>query len=894
MEEEGQEGQGYRKFSIFRTPCIPNLPQQDSISSAQTTTTSVPKANNVTATTSPLDPSVNSVYQPNKAIAGQTVESQSAIQPPVKEPEIVTALSEEDVHSLFAGAPQFSVTSNNGQLNPRASFPWDYSLGVRDVSDCRPIEHLAFASMTIRKHLPAPGSQEDRAASSLGYDIGVVEVPSMLSARGNEPGTIGFEYFLQDPMSDSLEGDREMGGGDRDDSESSQNYEMLQTNPERLGIRKFDLEHVAERLSELSEFYQDDMEPVNILKRQQPSELYSLLFSMILTPPKFDATTEDPTGLKVQIEALTRVLKLEKVWYDFSLVEWRIRAGQTLWSESAYLDAERPDDSLTGRDILLLQLVLSCELLVRLEAVASMSAEEVQEKLYLTPEETRSFRDIETIKTKWDLVLARRFLENVEAKRVVRAKAISQQQQPAPKRGFFSAPSPQLEPALRQDRIDILFLPRKSSQQLSGLFHFAKAISWPDEDRFERDLEEALRANEDAFSIPSPSIYATPLSTPRSGMSARSSGYFDTSTRPQASRMTSQQSIQLQPTSPSFSLADSSGSPSMGSSSSAPKALIGGWLTRSYLTGLVMPGEAISHFLISTILENDATAISTLGDSANLYGGFTYKARSWFSKSCVVGRVLACHQGASDCVGWISVPCLPQGFEDGWIDVKSKVVKPQGTLRIKDCEAVEADSSILVGAEMNQVDPKDFVLPRDSDDKPVSSLYFNSLQLDPTTDSDGIVEDAAPSFHASLHFSSSSFNNEHGSLSLGAQYLVDFISSFPCSTPPPEKLLLISGDDGKTKLDVIPAHPLHKSQSFQIIPATTVLADSFSFPLKVPDESSILVLDARGDDSLELLARAWCSSIGQHAIISRVGITCVGCSVREARALAVKIVIRIE
>jgi hypothetical protein len=437
-------------------------------------------------------------------------------------------------------------------------------------------------------------------------------------------------------------------------------------------------------------------------------------------------------------------------------------------------------------------------------------------------------------------------------------------------------------------------LPRKPDQQLSGLFHFAKALSWPDEDRFEKDLEEALRANEDAFSIPSPSIYATPLSTPRSGMSARSSGYFDTTTRPQTSRMTSQRSIQLQPTSPSFSLASSSGSPSLGSSASAPKALIGGWLTRSYLTGLVMPGEAIYHFLISTILENDAAAISILGDSANLYGGFTYKARSFFSKSCVVGRVLACHQGASDCMGWISVPCYPQGFEDGWIDVKSKAVTSQGILRIKDGEALEADSSILVGADMNQVQPKDFILPRDSDDKPLSSLYFDSLRLDTTTNGDDTLEDAAPSFTASLHFSSSSFSNERGSLILRAQYLVDFISSFPCTTPPPDKLLLISGDDKKAKLNAIPAHPLHKSQTFQIIPATTVLSDSFSFPLKTSEEDSVLVLDARGNDSLELLARAWCSSTGQHAIISRVGVTCLGCTVREARALAVKIVIRIE
>jgi hypothetical protein len=815
----------------------------------------------------------------------------------IEEKEVVKVLSEEDVHSLFSGCPQFSIATRKGQLDPTASFPWDFSLKVRDVSDCPPLDHHAFSAATLRQHLSAPTHQEGRATGLLGYDIGVVEVPSMLSARGNEPGSIGMDHFLQDPISDSLQGGWEKSDDGHDEIDSHQNYELLQISPERLGIRKFDLEHVAERLAELSDMYRDFEESNNILRRQAPAELYTILFSTLLTPPKFDATTEDPTGLKVQIEALTNVLKLKEVWYDFSNVEWRIRAGQILWTETTDVDSsDGPVESqgdLPDRSILLLQLVLSCELLLRLEAVADMSVEEINESLHLTSEEIRSFRDIETTKTKWDLVFARRFLENVDAKCTVRSRMVHDQQ-PAPKRGFFSSPNTQLQPAVRKDHVDILFMPRNPSQQLSGLFHFAKAISWPDQDRFEKELRDALHANEDTFSIPSPSVYATPLSTPRSGMSNRNSGYFDPTTRPQYSRMSTQRSIQLLPTSPSLSLASPDDSPSSDSSSSAPKALIGGWLTRSYLTGLILPGEAICHFLISTILENDAAAISTLGDSANLYGGFIYNGRSWFSKSCVVGRVLACLKDASDCMGWISLPCVPTGFEDGWIDVKSNVIKPKGEPRIKDGQLVESDSSILVGAELDQVRPTDFVLPRDSAADLVSPLQFESLILDLATEGQDLIEDPTTSFSASLSFSSSSIGNGLQRPSITLDYLVQFISSFPCTTPSADKMLLITGVDEEATLDAIPAHPLHKSQTYQIIPAASVLAESFSFPLKDAEKNDIVVLNARSNDSLELLARAWCSSRGEHALISRVGVTCLACSVREARALAVKIVIRIE
>ena len=62
----------------------------------------------------------------------------------------------------------------------------------------------------------------------------------------------------------------------------------------------------------------------------------------------------------------------------------------------------------------------------------------------------------------------------------------------------------------------------------------------------------------------------------------------------------------------------------------------------------------------------------------------------------------------------------------------------------------------------------------------------------------------------------------------------------------------------------------------------------------VVGDRETLVVDARHDASLELLARAWCSWKGEHAVIGRVKVTCLACCVREARALGIRIIIRVE
>lgn len=87
---------------------------------------------------------------------------------------------------------------------------------------------------------------------------------------------------------------------------------------------------------------------------------------------------------------------------------------------------------------------------------------------------------------------------------------------------------------------------------------------------------------------------------------------------------------------------------------------------------------------MSTLLENDSDAVSRLGEEANLYGGFIYRSKSFWSSACIIGRVLAARKGASECMGWIHSDVVPRGPKEGWVDVDVEPEEPIGMFMLND------------------------------------------------------------------------------------------------------------------------------------------------------------------------------------------------------------------
>lgn len=706
-----------------------------------------------------------------------------------REEEEKLVLSDEQLRVLFAGAPEFHVKTNNGTLEPSVSFPWSNSSMKEGASDSVYLREPAFVGTSLHSPLEIFQTPVATRRTYQGYTPNVVEMPNMLSSQGVEPGSIGFSYFIGLSASDSLIVDSVESQSRMKYLETTKNKEMMQTNPERIGIRPVALNLIHDRLIELQDIYeafQDTPEPITILNNQSLGDLYANLFGKFLTPPGYDDSTDDPTGLQTQIQALLRILELNGIWYDFSLVEWRIRLGQILWSDGEPPVENAPLPLWTKREILLLQIILSCELLLRLDAFTNIDGIDAESRIRIDRDKLDGLLQNKSRKVDWDLVLARTFLENIS---VVRANEVGGVMVQPKSRGMFSLLGRGDRPEL--SLTDIIFLPQHQTKQLSGLMQFAEAVRWPDAVGVLQDLAsrlgvsnathkvmQQLSCSRESLDYDTPScisVYGTPLQTPLLPHDALDS-YFGNMSQPTFDNQDSQ--VFRVPLSPSWSVP--------GGRSPSTLDGVGGWLSRSYLTGFVLPGEAISHFLMSTLLENDKSAISSLGDSANLYGGFTYQQRTWWSKSSIVGRVLAVVEDSTECMGWISSPKLPSGL-GGWHNIHSEQVSQNLRLcATADVDAVARESAIIPKSSFASVTSQDFVLPLDPDLPPTAALSFSKWELTPINpdliDNDiasGVVVPENGIQAASLTFSSPDQTLSHN---LTLTYDVQFVASWPCNT----------------------------------------------------------------------------------------------------------------
>jgi hypothetical protein len=870
-------------------------------------------------------------------------------------------LSAEEVLQLFAGAPYFSVEDDrpkamlkDGKEDERVKLSADY----------RPFEHSTFAASTLH-----PVDSDETSGARRIRVREVVEVPNMLTATGLDAGTISFEHFLQLPIADSNMG--------TDEPDFFENRKLL-SEPEGLGLRETDVEALIDRLAELGDLRAILEEEADLFNEAKVSEMGEDLFRRLLDAEL--GTTPAGTGsvtLKTQVVALRKVLDEAGVWYDFSEETWRLRVGQLLWATEQDGITEEEERHPSDRVVLLLQIALAAELLVRLEALEALSeetpalliSEDDREAIFITPSR----------KIQWDLVLAQRFLDQM----TVTADVPDPRRKAANRTSLFSSVSFKtakesvngVEPA-----IEPIFRPKNESEQLAGLVCFAERIGWPHTKDVQKDLEGKLAAasaaedeedKDDGLKPPRPvsglsglSVYATPLGSPAlppdypppPGLKEEeTTDYINSQSqkRPKALRMASATSVHLLPATQS----DSDGP-------AAPSPLeVGGWLSRSWLSGLVLPGEPASHLLISTLLENSPKVMDALGAAANLYGGFFYHGNSYWSKRCVLGRVLAATRTAKECMGWISIPGRVPGQQDGWINLEVRDV-PSGSPRprIEHGDAISRASDPLNGADPASIQAGDFVAPIDGPPVMGNECRYHDLafkdrsisgkRLSSATDlTKQLMEaprspDRPSSCLAKLTFGSP-INSKLAKLEIILIYDVHFIASHPCHPEPArtgskagsktnskavspieggsgndEKLLegkenkpmdsaresggarssgiTMSLKDIEKELPPPPAHPLHIDYAYDIVPVATLLSvapDTRPRSLsksgnKSGNDDEVVVLDCRGTEDLELLARAWCSKVGENALIGQSGRTCLSCCIREARALGVCVVIR--
>ncbi|ENH65468.1 hypothetical protein FOC1_g10006849 [Fusarium oxysporum f. sp. cubense race 1] len=387
-------------------------------------------------------------------------------------------------------------------------------------------------------------------------------------------------------------------------------------------------------------------------------------------------------------------------------------------------------------------------------------------------------------------------------------------------------------------RLDAITEGRNPQQQVDGLTHFAKKLLWPNIDTYEGLIAKNARQSI-INSVPKP---APTNASERSSKSSESNGskrglYFGAWDRPGS---------QKDKTRPQRRKLAAALHPS-------------GWLSKSYIYGLVLPGDGMCHFLMATLLENDSKAMERLGSFANLCGGFVYSGKSFWSTSCIVGRVIAAGQGSAECMGWVSSDILPLGIDEGWVNIEvEEVAEDKAHLgkkaRLWAKKRVERESSILGDADEYSVFPADFIIPHEnnySTPPPLISVTLRSLELLSPANSiqstpftkltpPASVSNKEPellSFPANVNFAVSidGFTAENFSFSLS--YDINFVTAHPCS--PSHRVRFVKSPSSPTiqQIDVSgsdtfgqgsrPAHrtghPLHKYYNYTVIHISELL-----------------------------------------------------------------------
>ena len=840
-------------------------------------------------------------------------------------PKMPEPLDTHELSRLFSGAPQFSLMridddeKDEFALQPEVTFP--FGGGSDEEGDFRSPGHAALALCTA-------GEEEAIVAR---------EVPPMASFLGWEPGTVGWDYFLMLPAGDADrdpdesefednldEGGRERGGGMRE--------------RERGGVRSVEVEYIVERLKELGAIWQAKKKRrAQQMGRAVPGEesegdgdgeenggiptsveMYTHLFTHLLYPPTRIATDDyaDPYSLKVQITALIHALG-KKMWLDFSIVRWRIKLGQILWGDAATTAVMGDDQDVeeyeeweaatkeSERVWLLLQILLACELLVRMDTVLSEEEDRNQCRSSVrsnwsnqsAPESKEQmlhrFRQEGGRKVQWDIVLAHRWLENIRIEMEALHPKDSPFQKAIKKSSFLSPPSrwfgvAQASPSPEHSSpstpdlsevTDALLLPRNPRRQIEGLLHFARKLQWPNLD----SLAQQVTMRAPASSTPSSSGLGTPLAC-GVPLSTAASSYFP-GPMPRPKRLLEIASDVVRQKSANLTVPSVSGR--------------GGWLSRSYLTGLVLPGEGLNHLVIATLLENDQAAAKVLGFNANLYGGFQYLGKTWWSRYCIVGRVMAGFDGAEEESGWVG-PVKGSGIaiegeggttfagniSDGWIDVLTQPSPDSKSPRALAAGSVERDCDIRGRGWKRGTEPREDAFAavdigaaiEDADvEVQVRGLYFNPAEQPlppvrpPTEEEADDAEAETPdpqTYEVAAHILVGPRGGKKLLYVLELKYGVSFVSAWPCFPPLHQQ-----------------GHLLHCSYGY-----ACARIEELPSLRQGNDDARTLVVNT-WSPAQRVLLYAWCAHRGRSAVVATRGRTCIACAVREAGALALGVVV---
>jgi hypothetical protein len=289
--------------------------------------------------------------------------------------------------------------------------------------------------------------------------------------------------------------------------------------------------------------------------------------------------------------------------------------------------------------------------------------------------------------------------------------------------------------------------------------------------------------------------------------------------------------------------------------------------TMSYISGVMLPGPTLPFLLMNTLVDCDRE--SKLGALTHTHPqcGFQYKSTTYWSSTCIVGKVLA--PQCREIAGWIGpVMSAPDLERVQIVDIRQR--RPRQQISPTEVKSMTDRSDPLGPPPPTQLYPvKEYQLVMPDLEEVSNSIRIEKLALKPVSSGNTSGENSL--VDSRLYDACIQFAINGASWPLRLSFDVSYIYAYPCAGGP---------------------HPLFYDYVYKAVKVDEILTikdwgglyNSTSVSLGLGNSSEqmfntkrdendiekVLVVEAFGVPDNEILARAWASHWGLSAIVASV------------------------
>jgi len=303
----------------------------------------------------------------------------------------------------------------------------------------------------------------------------------------------------------------------------------------------------------------------------------------------------------------------------------------------------------------------------------------------------------------------------------------------------------------------------------------------------------------------------------------------------------------------------------------------------TWLSGLTMPGDCSSWFIMTALLDFDKHYTRSLKNFTLFVPnfGFQYRDSSYWYWECIVAKVMAAAGGVHQVEGWVGPVSYSVSLTGIQCVAINQYASPHAHTR-SDVSTIEVRSDPL-GPAADYYPVSNFSFPR-LESEPITTIRFRRLEFKRRDNVQNPVYDSCVIFAIT--------GSDPHRIPVRLRYNVSFVAAPSCNSGP---------------------HVLCNEYAYQTAPVDQIWRLNFwggccVCPLdrkgpkckhrakysKLFDEESVMVIRAFGSAMNDVFARAWCSYMGLSAVIAESKKTCVACAIRNAYAACIAVIIMID